>query len=726
MAIIYNQENGTFTLQTQETTYQMQVDQYGYLLHLYYGKSVKGCMDYLLSYADRGFSGNPYEAGMDRTYSMDALPQEFPCSGTGDFRNTALLVQNPDGSFAADMRFKEYKIYNGKYRLAGLPAVYASADEAQTLEITLEDTANGLRAILMYGVLEAGDIITRSVKLVNQTDDTMYLNRLHPACLDMINGSYDIISFYGRHAMERNYQRLPVAHGSYVIGSKRGTSSHQYSPMIFLTDEKTTEEYGSCYAMSFVYSGGFQVEAERDQYHQTRVLMGLWQEGFRYPLKKGVEFCSPEVILSYTHQGLNRLSQNLHQCIRTHICRGKYKDQVRPVLLNSWEASYFDFTGESIYQLAKKAAEAGIEMLVLDDGWFGKRDDDNSGLGDWFVNEEKLGGTLSNLVMRINALGLKFGIWAEPEMVSEDSELYRKHPDYALRIPGRKPIRARNQLVLDFSRKEVVDHVYDQICSVLDQANIEYLKWDMNRSISDVYSAAGTEQGSVLYDYVLGLYDFLERLNVRYPNLLIEGCSGGGGRFDVGMLYYTPQIWCSDNTDPIERVLIQYGTSFGFPASTVGAHVSASPNHQTGRSTSMQTRAAAAMAGTFGFELDLCSLTEEDLKEIKNQIETYKAFAPLIQEGTYYRLSNPYKEEIGAWEFVSDNQEEVLVQGIHLDIHANMPSQYLKLKGLKQNAVYQEASSGLSYDGAALQEAGFLLPARQEEYEAFQLHFKAV
>ena len=602
MGIIYCEKDRTFTLQTKNTTYQMQVDRYGFLLHLYYGKKTDGCMDYLLTYYDRGFSGNPYDAGEDRTYSMDTLPQEFPCYGNGDFRSTAFAVENADGSMSCDLRYKSHTIRDGKYNLEGLPAVYASDKEAQTLEILMEDPVTGVKVVLLYGVLSAQDIITRSVSVKNESSGKIYLNKIESASLDFLYGDYEFLTFYGRHAMERNVQRVPVVHGTQKIGSVRGTSSHQYNPMMILAEKETTEDKGNCYAMSFVYSGCFQGEVLKDQLNQTRMMLGLQEEAFRYPLETGEMFQAPEVILSYSSEGMNRLSQNLHHCIRQHICRGKYKEEIRPILINSWEAAYFDFTGDTIYELAKAAKEVNIDMLVMDDGWFGKRDDDNSGLGDWFVNEKKLGGTLGNLIKRINDLGVKFGIWIEPEMVSEDSDLYRKHPDWALTVPGRNPVRSRNQLVLDFSRKEVVDEIYSQICKVLDQGNIEYVKWDMNRSLMDVYSSVTRDQGRVLHDYVLGLYDFLERLVQRYPNLLIEGCSGGGGRFDAGMMYYTPQIWCSDNTDAIDRLRIQYGTSFGYPVSVVGSHVSAVPNHQTGRKTPLHTRGVVAMSGTFGYE----------------------------------------------------------------------------------------------------------------------------
>ena len=726
MGIVYSKSDRTFTIQTKSTTYQMQVDPYGFLLHLYYGKKTDGsCMDYLLTYYDRGFSGNPFDAGDDRTYSMDALPQEYPSYGTGDYRSTALIIENADGSTACDLRYRSHHIFNGKYKIPGLPAVYAAETESQTLEIVMEDAVTGVEVTLQYGVLPDYDVITRSEKIVYRGEGKIFIRKAQSACLDFVQGKYDLLTFYGRHAMERTMQREPVAHGSHVIGSVRGTSSHQYNPMMILADEHTTDQYGNCYAMSFVYSGNFKGETLKDQFGQTRALMGLQDVMFSYPLAEGETFYTPEVLLTFSGSGMNLLSQNLHRCIRQHICRGKYKESVRPVLVNSWEASYFDFDGDTLYELAKEAKNAGIDMLVLDDGWFGKRDDDNSGLGDWFVNEKKLGGTLGDLIKKINDLGVKFGIWVEPEMISEDSNLYREHPDWALTIPGRNPVHARNQLVLDFSRKEVVDHIFDQICKVLDQGNIEYVKWDMNRSLMDVFSRGTEDQGRVMYDYVLGLYDFLERIVTRYPNLLIEGCSGGGGRFDAGMMYYTPQIWCSDNTDALDRLQIQYGTSFGYPVSAVGSHVSAVPNHQTGRITSLHTRGVVAMAGTFGYELNLGKLSQEEKEEIRSQVEEYRKFAPLIQTGLYYRLSDPVKEEYAAWAFISEDQKEVLLNVVMQEIHGNMTVNYVKLQGLKCSVVYRDTETGKVYNGAALMEAGIPMPVEMGEFKAYQMHLVA-
>ena len=720
MAITFNETTRIFTLTTAHTTYQMQADAQGYLLHLYYGARTAGEMDYLLNYGDRGFSGNPNSAGNDRTYSLDALPQEYPSLGTGDFRNYALNIENADGSQCCNPVYITHEIAAGKYTLKGLPFVRAEENEAETLKIILEDPVTKVELHLLYGVLEKEDIITRSVIIKNAGKAPVTVKKAQSACLDFLHGDYDLIKFYGRHAMERNMERMPVSHESTRIGSRRGTSSHQYNPGVILAGKNTNEDSGNCYGMLFVYSGNFLVEAEKDQYDQTRIQMGLTDELFAYPLEAGAEFIAPEVILSYTNKGLSRLSQQYHHCIMNHICQGKYVHANRPVLINSWEAAYFDFTGDTIVELAKEAKALGIDMVVMDDGWFGKRNDDNSSLGDWYVNEEKLGGTLTKLIERVNAEGVKFGIWIEPEMVSEDSDLYREHPEWAITIPGRKPVRSRNQLVLDFSRKEVRDEIFKRICAVLDQGNVEYIKWDMNRSLADIYAP------NVTYDYVLGVYDFLEKLTNRYPDILIEGCSGGGGRFDAGMLYYTPQIWCSDNTDAINRTRIQYGTSFFYPVAAMGSHVSAVPNHQTGRVTSMHTRGVAAMSGTFGYELNPALLNAKEKAEIRAQLAQYREYQELIREGDYYRLSNPFQDNFAAWMVVSDDRSKALVSVIRLTAEANPPAAYVTLKGMEEDAFYREKTTGKVYPGAALMEAGILLPAAVSEYEAYQIALERV
>lgn len=722
MAIRYWKEKQIFSIDTKNTTYQMKVDSYGFLLHLYYGAKVNGAMDYLLTYADRGFSGNPAEAGADRTYSLDVLPQEYPTWGTGDYRNAALLIQNADHSESCKLQYAGHMIKKGKYNLSGLPAVYAEENEAETLEIYMEDCVSNLKVTLLYGVVEQLDIITRSVIIENHGSENIIIEKAGSACLELLPGQYDLLSFCGRHTMERTVQRKRIGYGSSVFESRRGTSSHQYNPAFILADVNATEDCGNCYGIAFVYSGGFRFETEKDPYDQVRTVMSIQPEQFAYPLNPGERFVVPETIFSFSQNGFGALSHNYHNCINHHVIRRSFQKKMRPVLINSWEAAYFDFTGETMLELAKNAADVGIDLVVMDDGWFGKRDDDNSGLGDWEVNEEKLGCSLGTLIEKINELGVDFGIWIEPEMISEDSTLYRNHPDWVLQIPGRSPVRSRNQLVLDFSRKDVRNYIFASICKVLDQGNITYVKWDMNRSISDVYSHVNV-RGTVLHDYVVGVYDFLEQMIQRYPELLIEGCSGGGGRFDIGMLYYTPQIWCSDNTDAIDRTKIQYGTSFFYPASAVGSHVSAVPNHQTGRITSLKTRAVVAMAGTFGYELNLQMLSAEEKEEIKEQVAVFKKQNELIQQGTYYRLTNPMEDAMAAWLFVSENKKHALFNVVVLDKQVNAGVAFIKLKGLLEGSTYISSEDNREYAADGLMEAGFPIPSTLGEYEAYQVEF---
>ncbi len=724
MAIVYDEKSQVFFLHTQNTTYQIKVDRYGYLLHLYYGKKMDVSMEYMLTYFDRGFSGNPYDAGQERGYSLDVLPQEFPVLGTGDYRNTALKVKEMNGCLGCDLRYDSHHIREGKYSIPGLPAVYAQ--EAQTLEILLKEERLGLEVALLYGVVEECDMITRSARITNVSGEKVYLEKVSSVCLDFLFGPLDFMTFYGRHAMERNMQRTQVSHGRQSIGSTRGSSSHQYNPFVILAGADTTEDTGECYGVSYVYSGSFSAEVEQDQFQQIRFVMGLSEEQFSYPLHKGEVFYAPEAVLSYSGEGLSVLSHHFHQCIREHVCRGEYKNQARPILVNSWEACYFDFDGEAILRLAQQAAELGIEMVVMDDGWFGHRDDDNSSLGDWEVNERKLGCALSELSAKIHEMGLRFGIWFEPEMVSEDSNLYREHPQWAMKIPGKRPVRARNQLVLDYANPEVVQYIYEKIASVLHQGSIDYVKWDMNRSLADIYSGSTEEQGRVLYDYMLGVYSLLERLTAEFPHILWEGCSGGGGRFDMGMLYYTPQIWCSDNTDAVDRVRIQYGTSFGYPLSAMGAHVSAVPNHQTGRVTDMSTRGVVAMTGAFGYELDLGKLSEEDRQQVKNQVALYHRTAPLLQNGKYYRLSNPFGEEFGAWMVVDSQKESALLSVVSLETHGNLPVIYVKLRGLDAAGEYEAQDTGQVYSGAALMSCGMPIALRGGDYQAYQILFSRI
>lgn len=722
MAIFFDPCTKIFKLETKNTAYQMKIDRYGYLLHLYYGEKVKQNMDYLLTYLDRGFSGNPVQEAESRTYSYDVLPQEYPFWGSGDYRNVALQTENPDKSIASCLLYDSHEILPGKYRLKDLPSACAEENEADTLKIVMRDAVNGMRITLLYGVFADEDVITKSVIMENDGNSELVIRKAASSALDFISGDYELVHFQGRHTMERNMERLPVKHTSTVIGSRRGTSSHQHNPGVFLCEPSTTEQSGSVYGTLLSYSGGFKAEVEKDQFDQTRLVMGLSDELLAYPLQPGEVLELPECIHAYNDQGFGALSRIYHDFIRNHVLPRQFKEAKRPVLLNSWEASYFNFTGETIVALAKEAASLGIDLLVMDDGWFGKRDDDNSGLGDWQVNEQKLGCTLGEMIDRINALGVDFGIWVEPEMISEDSDLYRNHPDWALAVPGREPVRARNQLVLDFSRKDVRDEIFTQICSVLDQGNITYLKWDMNRSLSDIYSAVNLP-GTVLYRYVTGVYEFLDRLVKRYPNLLIEGCSGGGGRFDTGMLSYTPQIWCSDNTDAIDRLKIQYGTSFFYPVSTVGSHVSAVPNHQTGRNTSLEVRGCVAMAGTFGYELNPALLSLEEKDEIREQITIYKKLQALIFSGDYYRLSDPSRDNFAAWNIVSKDKTECLITVVVLENHSNMAVNYVKAAGLDPEMIYED-QNGNKYQGAALMQGGIPIVPARKDYATYQFVFK--
>ncbi len=723
MAIVYNEKTKVFNLQTERTTYQMKIGEFGFLFHLYYGERLEADSDlsYLIQRRDRGFSGNPYEAKEDRSFSLDYFPQEYSCFGNGDYRCDSIQTVNGDGSCVTDLRYRSHKIYPGKYSLPGLPAMFWDEGEGESLEITLEDPVTNIRVILYYGVLEKEDIITRAVKVENASNEKIRLEKAMSVCLDFNQNQFDWIHFYGRHAMERQTERNPLYHGKQSVGSIRGASSHHHNPFVILCDRHATEEQGDCYGMMFLYSGCFLAEIEVDQIHQTRAVMGIHPDMFSFGLKPGEEITLPEAALSYSSKGLCQLTQNYHDGIRKHLLRGEWAHKRRPILINNWEATYFDFNGEKLLQIAKDAKELGIEMLVMDDGWFGKRDFDDSGLGDWYVNEEKLGCTLKELADGINALGMKLGVWFEPEMISEDSDLYRKHPDWALQFPGRKGNISREQFVLDFSRKDVRDYIEESMSAVLDSANIEYIKWDMNRSLGNIYSAAlpPERQGEVCHQYVLGLYDLLERLTKKYPHILFEGCSGGGGRFDAGMLYYTPQIWCSDNTDAMERLKIQYGTSFGYPIGTVGSHVSACPNHQTGRSTPLETRGTVAMAGSFGYELDLTKMTPEEKEIIRKQVEEYKRYDELVHEGDYYRLAGPYgNDRVTAWQFMDKEKKNGLFCAVMTRLQANPTPVVVKLKGLEKERMYQV--NGTVYSGAALMYGGLLLPVPQEEYESFR------
>lgn len=721
MAVRFDEKKNLFTLQTLDSTYQMKVDDHGVLLHTYYGAPADETdFSYLIGPEDRGFSGQPGDEKKDRTYSMDYYPLEYPVQGNGDFRVKALKAGFEGEVPALDLRFVSYELEKGKYSLPGLPALFeAEAGEVETLKITLKDRLEEIYVTLFYGVFEKKNVITRAASIENRSGKNVTLKRALSFGLDFMEGDMDLIHFYGKHAGERQFERRNLPHGITEISSSRGTSSHHHNPFVILCDKDTTEDFGNAYGVSFIYSGGFKIQMEKDQVDGIRLVCGLDDEEFLWKLAPGETFVTPEAALSYSEKGLTALSDQFQKAYHANLIRSPWKDKKRPTLVNNWEATYFGFDAEKLLKIAGEAADLGLDMLVLDDGWFGKRNDDNSGLGDWFVNEKKLGCTMKELVDRVNALGLKFGIWLEPEMVSEDSDLYRTHPDWVLQIPGREPNRSRNQLVLDLSRKEVREYMKKFIDDTLSCANISYVKWDMNRSVDNVYSAADPtlSQGAIRHKYVLGLYEVMEDMLTRHPDLLLEGCSGGGGRFDAGMLYYAPQIWCSDNTDAIERLRIHYGTSFGYPMSSVSAHVSVCPNHQNGRVTPFKTRGICAMQGSFGYELDLSKLSEEDKAEARRQITVYNENWELFQSGSYYRLNSPMENhDYTAWSYVSKDQRKASLSVIYTDLHGNPKPVRVKLKGLKKDASYDV--DGTVYTGTALMRGGLLIPKPSCNYDS--------
>lgn len=727
MSIHFEPKGNLIQLDTDHTTYQMQIDENGYLLHLYYGTFLGRCsMEYVQYYSDCGFSPNPYPLRDRREFSLDTVSQEYTGSDIGDYRISCLSLQNPDGSYSADFRYVSHRITDGKYELDGLPSAYDGSGKAQTLTVDLKDRVTGMELRLLYGVYEKEDVITRSAEFINGTKGQVWLYRASSMCLDIPFGTWDYIHFPGRHTMERQVERRAALQGIATFSSRRGSSSHQHNPFLILADPDTCEAYGECYGVMLVYSGSYRIDAELSQMGSTRITAGLNDQQFKWQLNQGEHFVMPEVLLSFTDKGLTKLSQQYAGFIQDNICRGTWKDRRRPVLINNWEATYFDFHTEKLLKLAGEARELGIEMLALDDGWFGRRNDELDGLGDWKVNREKLPEGLPHLIGKVNELGMKFGIWVEPEMVSEASDLYQSHPEWALTAPGREPVLGRAQLVLDMGREDVQEYLFGCLDKLLSENNIEYVKWDMNRHMADIYSSALplTRQGEAGHRYMLGVYALLRRLTARHPHVLFETCSGGGGRFDCGMLCYSPQIWCSDNTDAIERMKIQYGTSFGYPVCTIGAHVSAVPNHQTGRTVPLHTRGIVAMSGTFGYELDISLLSREEKEEIKEQIKTFKNYYWLIQKGHYYRLTDAIKDRyFTAWELADREGREALLNVVVTSPQGNPTPIHVRLKGLKPEAIYVEESGKKKYKGSGLMYGGYTLPILKGDYPAVQYHF---
>ena len=641
MSIVYDKENQVFHLQAGDTSYVMGVVR-GYLTHLYWGKRLNryGASRRII-WKDRGFAPNPDD--LDRAFSLDTLPQEYPQTGNGDYRNCAYGMLDEQGGRISNLIYQGYEILHGKEPLSGLPASFGNDDEVDTLKIHMLDELSGLKVELWYHAFHNQSVIARSVRFVNTGEENLTLTKMLSMSVDIREAGFDVLTLYGAHNNERNMDRRRITSGTVQIESLRGTSSPQQAPFMALLRPETTEDFGEVYAANFVYSGNFIAAAQTDAFENTRFQMGMNPWNGQWLLEPGQEFHTPEVVMVYTSEGLNEMSKIFHNFYQDHLIRSQYTKKIRPILINNWEATYFDFTEEKILEIADKAAQVGIELFVLDDGWFGKRDDTTSSLGDWVEDRRKLPDGLKGLEEKIHEKGLQFGLWLEPEMISENSDLYRRHPDYVLHTPGRPYTYGRGQLVLDLSREDVCDYVIESISKVLESAQIDYVKWDMNRHLTDVgsgfYSAA--RQGEITHRYVLGLYRILETLTNKYPDILFESCSSGGGRFDPGMLYYMPQTWCSDNTDAVCRLKIQYATSLTYPPITIGAHVSGCPNQQTGRETSLSTRGFAAMSANMGYELDLTKCSEEELEQIKQQVDFYKEIRETIQFGTFYRTKNP-------------------------------------------------------------------------------------
>jgi alpha-galactosidase len=718
MGITYQPMTRTFHLQANDMSYMMQIVGCGYLAHLYWGKKTRnGGGSRKLRFVYRPFSPNPYLS--NRRFSLDTLPQEYPAYGNTDFRAPAYQVHLENGSTISDLRYKTHRIYKGKPKLKGLPATYVEHEnEAETLEIVLQDRVIGLHVTLLYTVYERWNVITRSVRFDNNGFERIKLLRALSMNIDFPHADYEWLHLPGAWARERALERRPLVSGTQSVESRRGASSHQHNPFIALLQKGANEDYGEVYGFSLVYSGNFLAQIEVDQFRTTRVSMGINPFDFTWLLEPGESFQTPEVVMVYSDKGLNGMSQTYHQLYRTRLARGVYRDRQRPILINNWEATYFNFNEEKILRLAKTAAELGIELFVLDDGWFGKRDNDRSSLGDWFVDKRKLPNGLAGLAANINNMGMRFGLWLEPEMVSVDSELYRKHPDWCLHVPNRPRSEGRNQLVLDYSRKEVCDYIIQVISDVLASAPISYVKWDMNRHMTEIGSAAlpPERQRETVHRYMLGLYRVMEEITSRFPYILFESCSGGGGRFDPGMLYYMPQTWTSDNTDAVARLKIQYGTSLVYPISAMGAHVSAVPNHQVHRITSLEMRGHVAMSGNFGYELDLTKLSEEEKAIVKQQVAFYKDIRRLVQFGTFYRILSPFEGNETAWMFVSEDKSEAFVAYFRVLAEANAPLSFLRLKGLDPNKDYEIIGSGEVYGGDELMYAGLNVPRRRGDF----------
>ncbi len=729
MGIQYFEKQKIFKLDAGNTSYIIGiVDDEQFLGHVYFGRRLSDDsipVESLMRINERPFV--PSDNNRDRITFYDSFPSEYPTPGLGDYRETCLEILDNRGHSACKLQYVSHSIFKGKPSLDGLPATFGNDDDCTTLEITCMDNFLGFEAVLIYTAFEHLDVITRSIRLSNKGADPLSLEKVLSCCVEFDGTNFDIISLHGAWGRERNIQRQSASLGKKVFSSGRGESSHQCNPFVAVAQSGATEDFGEVYGFNFVYSGNFYACCEGTQYETERVVMGINPTGFKWLLEPGQQFTAPEVVMVYSCEGTGGMSRTFHDLYRSHLIRGRYRDEKRPILINNWEATYFGFDTEKLLSIAREASSLGIEMLVMDDGWFGKRNDDTSSLGDWIVNEDKLKGGIKHLADEVNKLGMGFGIWFEPEMVSPDSDLYRSHPDWCIHVPGRAPALQRDQCVLDMANPEVVEAVYGMMKKILSEANITYVKWDMNRPLSDLGSSwlPRERQGELSHRYMLSVYEMMNRLTTDFPHILLENCSSGGGRYDPGMLYYSPQIWCSDVTDAITRLEIQRGTAMVYPLSTMGAHVSDCPNHIVNRITPFETRGYVALAGTFGYELDVTRIPEEDRKMIPEQVRMYHKYNDLIRRGDYYRLANYSDNNIDdAWAVVSKDKSEVLVTYIQILQRPNCRSRRIRLKGLDENAVYTDMQTGESYSGSALMYAGINITGLYGDFKGKLIHLK--
>ena len=711
MSIIFNEKSKEFHLFNNDISYIIKILRNNQLGQLYFGKKIheRDSYDYLLENSFRPMSSYVYEG--EYGFSLENIKQEYPSYGTTDFKYPAYEISQENGSRITNFEYVSHKIYSGKPKLKALPATYVEDDsEADTLEITLFDSVINAELVLIYTIFNNESAIARSCRFINKGKESLDLTNAMSMCLDLPDCNYEWIQLSGAWAREREVKHRKLEQGIQAISSARGNSSHNHNPFIALKRPNADEFQGEALGFSLVYSGNFLAQVEVDTYDVSRVLMGINPFGFTWHLGEGEEFQTPEAVMVYSDKGMNGVSQTYHKLYRTRLARGEWRDKVRTILINYWEATYFDFTEEILVDIAKTAKEDGIELFVLDDGWFGTRCDDTSGLGDWYANTDRLPNGISGLSKRIENLGMKFGLWFELEMANKDSDLYRKHPEWIIQTPNRSTSHGRHQYVLDFSNPEVVDYIYEMVDKVLSESSISYIKWDMNRSITECYSLflPANRQGEVFHRYILGVYDLYERLIKKYPHILFESCASGGGRFDAGMMYYAPQCWTSDDSDAVERIKIQYGTSYAYPVSSMGAHVSITPNHQLFRNTPLETRGNVAYFGAFGYELDLTKLTEEEHEIVKKQVEFVKEYRELIQKGTFFRLQSPFENNISAWMVVSEDKKEAIVAYFKVLNDVNCPLRRMKLHGLDENLLYSIEGTNKSHYGSELMNLGLI------------------